>query len=1007
MHLLNNRLGRITALIALGGAALYSQGTQTANISGTVVDAAGAPLAGVVVRLTSPALQGVRTYTTDATGKFIARLLPPGFYTVQYTKDGLETRKITEQIGIDQTFSPRVTMNKVGGAVVEVIAAAPAVDKTELKTASNYRNDSVDLLPNARSMEGVALLTPGVTAGVGGRVQIRGAMTSCNLYLLDGQNIADNAYNNRGLSVIDDSIEETQVITGAMSAEYGDVDGGVINSITRSGGNEFSGSLRWELSNPSWNGTTPGQDRLAIANTLGETKTLSLSGPIIKDKLWFAGSYYTAKTNTTGVIGGDLGNGALDYIDRDLGATPPWDNSFSLGAGNGPGGFGSGYAGGRNEIRRQIKLTWSINQDHTLVGSYMRNAINDVNRNYSAGELLALVPQISTSDFWNVALRSAWTTNFTTEARIGRKNQMLSAGGSPNGQSPIYSDDTGLFYNNGIFNSADGGDNRGNKTLNIKASLFWNAAGSHQTDFGIDYYEGIRQAKNEQSPTNLIFEAAGVNLATRTGIPTSIWIYTSTAGEAKNFSYGLYANDKWSLNQHWNFQIGVRFDTYKAENEGGAKTAGASGLSPRLGVKYDLFGDSKHIFGLSYAKYNGKVLEGITNSVTGQGNPTEVDWLANSYLASAVNTGFVSPNPLNDGSLIGYWNPADRVTFAQMQNPSLYAINSADPNAVSYYNNPTLNVRLNDKMKAPTVDEIQANYAYSFNFGEYGDGYVKVTAVSKKWNNLMDVSVGNNGTVTDQFGKVYYVKQWDNSSDAKREYKGLELETQLNRNQWSYVGSVTWSSLKGNYEGEGTNTPGRGETIHNFDVQNGTYMYDYNWTAPYGYLSGHVPIRIRFTGSRLFTNTFGKTSVGLVYRFDSGSHYSNARSITKNRLNPGLSGQWGTSGTQYMDQERGAGVYNAAAYLDLAITHDFPLFKVMGKDVTAFGKLNIANVFNHQQLITFNTGWNGATGTYPTAVNSPWVKRSASATYTGFGNPSGNVNYGAPRTITASAGFRF
>ncbi|MBK8789673.1 MAG: hypothetical protein IPO28_05740 [Holophagaceae bacterium] len=117
--------------------------------------------------------------------------------------------------------------------------------------------------------------------------------------------------------------------------------------------------------------------------------------------------------------------------------------------------------------------------------------------------------------------------------------------------------------------------------------------------------------------------------------------------------------------------------------------------------------------------------------------------------------------------------------------------------------------------------------------------------------------------------------------------------------------------------------------------------------------------------------------------------------------------QWGTSGTQYMDQERGAGVYNAAAYLDLAITHDFPLFKIMGKDVTAFGKLNITNVFNHQQLVTFNTGWNGATGTYPTAVNSPWVKRSASATYTGFGNPSGNVNYGAPRTITASAGFRF
>jgi outer membrane receptor for ferrienterochelin and colicin len=993
MHLLNNRLGRITALIALGGAALYSQGTQTANVTGTVVDSAGAPLAGVVVRLTSPALQGVRTYTTDATGKFIARLLPPGFYTIQYTKDGLETRKITEQLGLDQTFTPRVTLSKLGGAVVEVVAAAPAVDKTDVKSATNYRMDSVDQLPTAnRSMETVALLTPGVTTGVGGRVQMRGAMTSGNLYLLDGQNIADNAYNNRGLSVIDDSIEETQVVTGAMSAEYGDVDGGVINSITRSGSNEFAGSLRWELSDPTWNAVTPYQSRTTINNILGEQKTLSLSGPILKDRLWFAGSYFTTKSNSTGVIGGSA-----------LLADP-----LGLGSGNGPGGYNTGYQGGRNEIRRQIKLTWSINQDHTLVGSYMRNAINDVNRNYSAGETLALVPQISTSDFYNITLRSAWTSNFTTEVRFGRKNQMLSAGGSANGESPIQSDETGLFYNNGIFNNTDGGDNRGNKTLNLKASLFWNGAGSHQTDFGVDSYEGIRRARNEQSPTNLIFEAAGVNLATRTAIPTAMWVFTSTAGEAKNYSYGLYVNDKWSLDQHWNFQIGLRWDKYKAENESGARTAGADGLSPRLGLKFDLFGDSKHIFGLSFARYNAKVLEGITNSVTGQGNPKEVDYYAYGYVA-----GFGTPATAYD------WNPINRVSFADLQNPALY-----DPAAIAYYNDPTLNVKLNDKMKAPTVDEIQGSYAYSFNFGAYGDGFLKVTGVYKKWKNLMDVSIGNNGTVTDPAGNVLYIKVWDNNPDAKRKYKGLELESQYNRNQWSYQGNVTWSSLEGNYEGEGTNTPGRGESIHNFDVQDGRYNYDSNWTAPYGYLAGHVPIRVRITGNRSFTNGFGKTSIGLIYRFDSGAHYSNARTISRARLggyidpaDPSLgtniNPQWGGSGSQYMDQTRGAGVYNGQAYLDLSISHDFPLFKAMGKDVTAFGKVVIQNVFNHQQQTTFNTSWSAATGTYPNATSSAWVQTPASATYTGFGNAQGAANYlnpsGLPnaRTITASAGFRF
>ncbi|WP_285723710.1 TonB-dependent receptor [Geothrix rubra] len=969
---MNNRMGRIAALLAVGGVVAMAQGTQTANVTGTVVDGSGAPVAGVTVRLTSPALQGVRTYSTDATGKFIARLLPPGFYTITLTKDGMETQKVQEQLGIDQTFSPRFTMVKTGAAVVEVVAAAPAVDKTDVKTATNYRNDQVDELPtNNRSMETVALLTPGVTTGVGGRVQIRGAMTSGNLYLLDGQNIADNAYNNRGVSVIDDSIEETQVVTGAMSAEYGDVEGGVINSITKSGGNEFSGSLRWELNNPSWNAMQPFQSKATLNNILGEQKTLFLSGPILKDKLWFAASYFRTELNTPNTIGGNLSSDPLG-----VGAANPTDGT----------GFGAGYVQGRKDIRRQAKLTWSINQDHTLVVAYMRNAINDTNRNYSAGELLALVPQISVSDFWNATLRSAWTTNFTTEIRFGKKHQNLSAGGSPNGQSPIQSDDTALFYNNGIFNNADGGDNRDNRTYNLKASLFWDAAGSHQTDFGIDYYEGIRRARNEQSPTNLIFEAAGVDLTTRTAIPTAVWVFTSTAGEAKNYSYGLYANDKWSVNQHWNFQLGLRWDKYKAENESGARTAGADGISPRLGATYDLFGDSKHIFKASYARYNAKVLEGITNSVTGQGNPTEVDWYANSFLAAG-----------------GDWLPANRISFADIQNLANYAIGGTNP--IAYYNNPTLNVRLNDKMKAPTVDEIQGSYAYSFNWAGIGDGYVKVTGVYKNWKNLIDVTTGNQGTVTDPTGATIYMNVWDNNSDAKRKYQGLEIEGQLNRNGWTYGGNVTWSKLQGNYEGEGTNTPGRGESINSWYIQNGVQLFDKNWIHPYGYLTGHDPLRMRLNASKVFNNEFGKTTVGFIYRFDAGSHYSNTRTISRTRLGGAtLSSQAGSSFTQYMDQERGAGVYNAAAFLDLAITHDFPLFKVGSKDVTAFGKVVITNVLNHQQIVTFNTSYASVPTSYayPNAVNAPWVQGSLFGTAL---NSSGY--YGQARNIVASAGFRF
>ena len=181
---------------------------------------------------------------------------------------------------------------------------------------------------------------------------------------------------------------------------------------------------------------------------------------------------------------------------------------------------------------------------------------------------------------------------------------------------------------------------------------------------------------------------------------------------------------------------------------------------------------------------------------------------------------------------------------------------------------------------------------------------MKLTGVYKKWENLIDYSIGNVGTVTDPTGTVIYVRQWDNNPDAERKYKGLELESQFNHNQWSFLGNISWSQLKGNYEGEGTSSPGRGEGLNNFNVQDGVNLYDNQWTTPDGYLAGHQPIRMRITGNRTMTNAFGKTSIGLVYSFDSGSHYSQTRTIIPTRLGgPTISPQFGTSATQYQGSD--------------------------------------------------------------------------------------------------------
>ncbi|HET8714528.1 MAG TPA: carboxypeptidase regulatory-like domain-containing protein, partial [Holophagaceae bacterium] len=531
MNRVLSRLG-LTAVSLVAGSALYAQGTQTASVTGRIVDAQGNAVAGASVRLSSPSLQLARTIVTGADGTFVTRLLPPGLYTIEVTKDGFQTAKFTQQLGIDQNYQPKIVMQTVATETVQIVATAnPLVDKTDVKSAANYQLADVDKLPSGRTMESVALLTPGVTAGVGGRVQVRGAMTSGNLYLVDGQNVADNAYGNRGVLLIDDAVEEVQVLTGAISAEYGDVDGGVINAVTKSGSNEFHGLLRWNLTNPAWNAVTPYQTR--PDNKLSELKTASLGGYFWKDRIWFFASYYTTDSAGQGVIS---------------------SNSAS-----GPGGAGTNYPTSIREIRRDFKLTFALTENQSIVMAYGNSQNAQGNRNYSAGEIAALVPQTNTSEFWNVAWRGIWTPSFSTDVRYGEKKQRLSAGATDPNTSPIYDYSIGFFFNNGIFNSNDGGDNRNNKTFNAKGSLFLDWQGQHQIDFGVDYYKGISRARNDQSVTGLIFGTVGLDLNTQTTEGIDVWTFQSGTGEATNESYGLFANDKWSINEHFTAQVGLRF----------------------------------------------------------------------------------------------------------------------------------------------------------------------------------------------------------------------------------------------------------------------------------------------------------------------------------------------------------------------------------------------------------------------------------------------------------------
>jgi hypothetical protein len=723
----------------------------------------------------------------------------------------------------------------------------------------------------------------------------------------------------------------------------------VINTLTKSGGNKFSGMVRVDLSNAGWTAMQPMQDRGGVPNVLNRAYTAEVGGFIVRDRLWFYGSYYS------------LDEARSRAIDAD--------------AKEGPGGANTPYTQDVARRTYNFKLTYRFNEDHSLIGTYRGGSVDVANVDYYAGTLDALSQQSEEYSMYNLSWRSTWSPSFNSEVRFGAKTMLITGGPNGSTEHMVWDLNDGYIYNSALFNGDDGGDHRDNTTANLKGSFFANWHGTHEIDFGLDYYKGTRHALNMQSPTNKIFYVTDWDIREQTGYMDGYEDYVSTAAKANQTTVGLYINDKWKLNNHLALQVGARWDRYTADAEDFTGTiASASGVSPRLGVTYDLFGDQQWIFKASYCIYHGAVLETITGAVSGAGNPKMYGWEID-----YDDPRWEDPQPLS-------------VIFDLDNYPNL-----------SYYDNPTLNIKLNPSLKPPQVDEAQLSAAYSFDFDKWGQGYLSLTAVQKNWKNLIDYSAGMHGQVYDEeFDDYYYVKYWDNSPDAERKYKALELVTDYSVGNFHMTGNITWSTLEGNYDGEASYSPGAAQGINYFNWvgdengENLKKMYDTKDRTPYGYLTGHQPLMINATADYTISSFLGKTTVGFVYTFASGEHYSNTRINGRRALNVDLPAEFGPDWTQFREGKRGDGVFNSYASHDIALTQDFKIFKVAGYQVRAFAKAIVYNFPNHQQQLYWNTEWRNAA-----TLNSEWRAGED------HGKATGRTHFGAARSLSFSAGIRF
>ncbi|HEV7396862.1 MAG TPA: TonB-dependent receptor [Pyrinomonadaceae bacterium] len=301
------------ALLAMFATAAFGQET-TGNIRGTVKD----PNGGVVPNATVTATNNQRTFTTttDSEGTYEIRQLPPGAYTVAVTSSGFaETKRTDVIVELGRTFQVNMDLTVAGtSANVNVTATEePLVDVTSTKTATNVTQQRIDLLPKTLRFDSVITQAPGArpepkSAGY----QIDGASGSENTFVVDGLEVTRVDTGVLGLTknIPFDFVKEVQIKSAGYEAEFGGATGGVINVATRSGGNEYHGEVRLDVSLDELNASDRPSRRfnrvLASANPRvaeyfanpdkkddfrGLAPAFNLGGPILKNKLWFYGSY--------------------------------------------------------------------------------------------------------------------------------------------------------------------------------------------------------------------------------------------------------------------------------------------------------------------------------------------------------------------------------------------------------------------------------------------------------------------------------------------------------------------------------------------------------------------------------------------------------------------------------------------------------------------------------------------------------------------------------------------
>jgi hypothetical protein len=962
---------------------------QRGTIEGTVRDQQGGVLPGASVELAGAALIATQTAVTDDRGLYRFLAVPPGQYVVTVTMPGFTSAKSdTVFLSVGLTLRVDLGLSLQGVAeTVQVRAESPAIDVASSRTATTINAETFAEIPKGRTFNTVLQMAPGVrsetksgSAGVGG-YQVDGASGSENVFTLDGVDVSNVRRGSLGESdaVPFEFIQEVQVKSGGLDADYGGAMGGVVNVISKAGSDTFRGEANYFYRGSALDSAPrPGYRRLPTDATQAQLfqppdddiirnyPGFTLGGPIFKERLRFFVGYAHESTDT--------------------------DRSHT-------------YVG--NGITKESSQTVTQNRgfgrlDYSPAQSIQMNASYFWNPSRTRGGLLPNDPLVapSASDLTvqggftpsnatSVAFNYIPTSKLLFSARYGYKYLNDKGGAYGKDDSPylIWQ----RAYNNGdtppvppAYQQAQGYSNVSNTFLTqfdrttrhnlyLDATWFATIAGqNHQIKGGYMLNRVANEVLNDYIDGR--FDVYWGEGYTRGSInnargPYGYYIWEDGVklnAQVSGRNQGFYVMDSWQVHPRLTANLGIRFETeylppYAKEWEGKAipnpiEFGWGDKIAPRLGVAWDVRGDGRWKVSSSWGIYNDVLKYEVARGSFGGDY-----WHSRVYTLNSPDLSKLSAStPASLGSLI-----IDIDNRTLPINPTTGQLEGIDPD-IKPMSHWAFEVT-NEYQFAPR-DTLVVRYSHK----DLRKG-IEDIGVLDEFENEQYVT-GNPGYgMTSDTGAIGGTTHLGASlvPKAVRDYDAVEVRVTGRRTKFFYSASYTWSRLWGNWAGL-ANSDENGRSDPNvsraFDLSPGNF--DAKGNNVYGLLATDRPHTLKLFGSYNL-DWWGTTTVGLSQIAYSGTPLSSEVTYIV---------------PVFYNGRGDMGRTDALTQTDLFLSHNIPLGGRMSLQLEA----SIINLFD-QDAVTNRV----------TRINRNGSLSDVEALYDGTVNVVGSIN---PNGINPATG---